>query len=39
MVKTLFFHCRGAGLVPDGGTKIQHAAGHGQKNELIFVKG
>ena len=36
MVKTVLFHCRDVGLIPGGGTKIQHAAGHGQKNELIL---
>ena len=33
VVKTLRFHCRGAGSIPGRGTKILHAVWHGQKKK------
>ena len=31
VVNTLYFHCRGTGLIPGWGTKILHATRHWQK--------
>lgn len=33
IVKTLHFYLRGMGSIPGKGTKIPHAAWHGQKNK------
>ena len=34
VVRTLYFHCRGMGLIPDQGTKIPHAMRHSQNSFL-----
>ena len=36
VVRTLCFHCRGTGSIPDLGTKIPHAAQYGQKITIII---
>ena len=35
-VKTLCFHCRGAGLIPGQGTKVSHAAWCSQEKKKNF---
>ena len=38
MVKTPHFQCEGVGSIPDGGTSIPHASGHGQKINKLKEK-